>query len=148
MENNPDPNILDKADQREQAVVEQVKETVTAPLPSPPPMQPEATASDLKQRLDWGEPGLTIIDVRDRQAYNQERITGAIPMSMSDLASEAQSALESNRDIYVYGESDEETGQAASDLAAAGFSSVARIKGGLPAWKAISGPTEGQMATV
>ncbi|NEQ33466.1 MAG: rhodanese-like domain-containing protein [Leptolyngbya sp. SIO4C5] len=153
MENNQEQNnqgqdILDKADRNEQAVVAEIKETVTAPLPSPPPMQPESTASDLKQRLDWGEPGLTIIDVRERSAYNKERITGAIPMPMSELAAGAKSALEANRDIYVYGESDEETGKAANTLSEAGFASVARLKGGLPAWKAISGPTEGQVATV
>ncbi|NJL84746.1 MAG: rhodanese-like domain-containing protein [Leptolyngbyaceae cyanobacterium SM1_1_3] len=146
MENNQNQDILDKASDREEQAVANVKETVTAPLPSPPPMQAESTASDLKQRLDWGEPGLTIIDVRDRAAYNKERITGAIPVPMSDLVSEVKSTLESNRDIYLYGESDEASGQAASMLSDAGFESVARIKGGLSAWKAISGPTEGQTA--
>jgi rhodanese-related sulfurtransferase len=37
-------------------------------------------AHDLKLRLEWGHPALTIIDVRDRHTYNQGHISGAIPI--------------------------------------------------------------------
>jgi rhodanese-related sulfurtransferase len=39
----------------------------------------------LKKRLDWGEPALTIIDVRDREAFNTSHITGAVSLPLSQL---------------------------------------------------------------
>ena len=54
--------------------------------PVPTEFKPVTPPLDIKKRLDWGEPALTIIDVRDRTAYNQERIMGAIPMPVSNLA--------------------------------------------------------------
>lgn len=123
--------------------VESVKETITEPLPSPEPMHAESSASKLKERLDWGEPALTILDVRDRESYLQERITGALNMPVGTLVETAKDSLEDSRDIYVYGKDDAESQSGAKALASAGFTSVAHIKGGLPAWKAIEGPTEG-----
>jgi rhodanese-related sulfurtransferase len=39
----------------------------------------------LKERLDWGEPALTIIDVRDRDAFNISHICGAISLPLNEL---------------------------------------------------------------
>ncbi|MBO0350057.1 rhodanese-like domain-containing protein [Phormidium pseudopriestleyi FRX01] len=123
--------------------IKQVKETLPNVTPTPPDLKPQVTPGELKSRLEWGEPGLTIIDVRDRESFNYERITGAIAMPMENLAETASSSLEFKRDIYLYADSDEQTKQAASQLRSGGFINVAEIKGGLPAWKAIGGPTEG-----
>lgn len=111
-----------------------------------PPQPPIASASDvneLKSRLEWGEPAFTILDVRDRMTYNDSHIMGAMPMSLDELVDRAKSSLAPSRDIYVYGETDEETAQAATQLRGAGFEHVSELRGGLPAWKAIAGPTEG-----
>ena len=37
-----------------------------------------AEASELIARLRWGQPALTIVDLRDRPTYNHHRITGAL----------------------------------------------------------------------
>lgn len=103
-----------------------------------------ATPSDIKSRLDWGEPALTIIDVRDRQAFNDERIMGAVSMPTADLAERAKMSLSPERDIFVYGDDDQDTSAAAIQLQEAGFQRVSIIKGGLPAWKAINGAVEGR----
>ncbi|PSN09988.1 rhodanese-like domain-containing protein [filamentous cyanobacterium CCP5] len=132
-----------KASEQEANTVEAVKDTVTAPLPNPPELKNEATPQQLQERLNWGEPALTIIDVRDREAYNQERITGAIPISMATLADSVKDSLEPSRDIYIYGDDDQQTALASEQLRNAGFTQVAELKGGLPAWKATSGATEG-----
>lgn len=120
-----------------------------APEPAPKPATPAnpASAADLQQRLKWGEPALTIIDVRDREAFNQERILGAVSMPLSDLSDMvAQTTLEPERDIYLYGQDDSQTAQAASLLRDRGFSSVAELKGGLSGWKASDGAVEGAAA--
>ncbi|MGJ3250479.1 MAG: rhodanese-like domain-containing protein [Elainellaceae cyanobacterium] len=127
-----------------QETVQNAKDTVTTPLPSPPDLEKKSSASDLKERLNWGEPALTIVDVRSHEAFSQERITGAVNIPMNQLVAEVQENLEKSRDIYVYGSSDEETEHAAAQLREAGFSSVAQLEGGLSAWKSVDGPIEGR----
>ncbi|MEL6162581.1 MAG: rhodanese-like domain-containing protein [Cyanobacteria bacterium J06628_3] len=113
-------------------------------IPNQPPVTKKKTdAHVLKSRLEWGEPAFTIIDVRDRQTYNEGHIMGALPMTMDGLGDAAAKSLAKSRDIYVYGGSDEETTQAAQTLRSSGFENVSELKGGLAAWKAIGGPTEG-----
>lgn len=124
--------------------IESAKETATAPLPTPPEMNSEqANPNELLKRLNWGEPALTIIDIRDRQAFNNERITGAISLPKAQLAESLTGELEYSRDIYLYGESVESAAEAASELQQAGYKKVAVIQGGLSGWKKADGPTEG-----
>ncbi|MGK7874316.1 MAG: rhodanese-like domain-containing protein [Xenococcaceae cyanobacterium] len=103
---------------------------------------------DLKKRLDWGEPALTIIDVRDRDAFNTSHIMGTISMPVTELVDRALTSLELIRDIYVYGGTDEETAAAAAQLREAGYQNVAELLGGLPAWKAAGFPIEGNSTIV
>lgn len=124
--------------------IQAAKEKLPDVTPTPPGLKAESSAQDLKARLEGGEPGLTIIDVRDRETYNDGHIMGAIPMPMDELVERAKSSLQVNRDIYVYGGSDQETAQAANSLRQAGFMNVAELKGGLDGWKAIAGSTEGR----
>ena len=112
-------------------------------FPTPQPLKAVSTVFDLKDRLDWGEPALTIIDVRDRDVFNANRISGAISMPMDELVARASASLESERDIYVHGATDEETNHAATKLRDAGFQNVAELMGGLGAWQAASGAIEG-----
>lgn len=111
-------------------------------LPTPPPLQTRSRVYDLKERLDWGEPALTIIDVRDRALFNHSHIMGAIPMPMDELVDRVLASLEIARDIYVYGETDEETTIAAAKLRQAGYKNVSELRGGLAAWKAVGYPIE------
>ncbi len=117
-------------------------------IPVPAPLQPESLVYDLNDRLKWGEPALTVIDVRDRDAFNRSHIMGAISMPLEELVGRAQAALETVRDIYLYGASDEETVAAAEQLRAAGFINISVLKGGLPVWKAAGFPIEGNAEVV
>ncbi|KAB8335920.1 rhodanese-like domain-containing protein [Scytonema tolypothrichoides VB-61278] len=112
-------------------------------IPPQPPIEPQSDPHVLKSRLEWGEPALTILDVRDRNSYNQGHIMGAMPYPVDELVDRAKSSLDKNRDIYVYGENEQQTSQAAQSLKSAGFVHVSELKGGLAAWKEIGGPTEG-----
>lgn len=105
-----------------------------------------ADAHDIKSRLEWGQPAFTIVDVRDRHTYNHGHITGAIPISLDDLVSRAKSTLHSERQIYIYGENDAHTAQAAHLLRESGFVDVSEIKGGFAAWKSVGGAVEGVSA--
>ena len=111
-------------------------------IPTPPPLKARSLVYDLKMRLDWGDPALTIVDVRDRADFNISHITGAIPMPMNELVERALSSLELMRDIYVYGDTDEDSAAAATKLRQAGYLNVSELKGGLPAWKAFGYPVD------
>ena len=117
-------------------------------FPIPAPLKAQSRVHDLKERLDWGEPALTIVDVRTRHAFNTSHISGAISFPMSELVDSALTSLELTRDIYVYNSIDEETAEAATQLRAAGYQNVSELRGGLAAWKAAGYPIEGNSAVV
>ena len=145
---NAATDVLDKAESAEGKVLDAVdtaQEAIGKVTPVTTKFDSISTPSDIKSRLDWGEPALTIVDVRDRTEFNFERITGAMSIPMDNLAETAKQALSTDRDLYVYGDSDNDTSSAAMKLHDAGFSKVSAIKGGLPAWKAIGGAVEGQL---
>jgi len=129
------PSALDAA----QEIAEEIS-------PAPVTFKRISSATALKRRLDWGKPDLTIIDVRDRASFNQERITGAVLVDREDLIPQVNAMLEVNRDIYIYGADEKRVINAASQLDRAGFYRVAILEGGLAAWKAVKGPTEGRSA--
>ncbi|MEM1251861.1 MAG: rhodanese-like domain-containing protein [Cyanobacteria bacterium P01_H01_bin.21] len=124
--------------------VEAVQEIAAEVSPAPAKFDNVSSTADLKARLDWGEPALTIIDVRDRKSFNEERIMGAISLPIDELAARAAQNLEMDRDIYVYGDNDQATEGAAIQMYKAGFERIAAIRGGLPAWKAVGGAVEGR----
>ncbi len=116
--------------------------TVFGLFPKPDPLKSPSQVYDLKTRLDWGEPGLTIIDVRDRADFNESHITGAISLPLSELVQRVRQVLEPSRDIYVYGINDDEATIAAQALRSAGYANVASLRGGVAAWKAVGFPVE------
>ncbi|MEO1094089.1 MAG: rhodanese-like domain-containing protein [Cyanobacteria bacterium J06638_28] len=129
-----------------QDAVDAVQEIAVEVSPAPVEFNRVTSATDVKARLDWGEPALTIIDIRDRQSFNEKRIMGAIQASSEEAMARVQQTLEADRDIYLYGASDAEAKQVAAQFDAAGFKRVAVLEGGLPAWDAIGGATEGRNA--
>jgi rhodanese-related sulfurtransferase len=147
---------FEAAHKREEETVGNAKESFQEnvatkfPVPTPPSgvTGGSATAHELKVRLNWGEPGLTILDVRSHAAYDDCRILGALNMPMAELTDTAHFSLQPNRDIYVYADSDEDAASAAGMLRDAGFTRVAMLKGGLKDWKAIGGPIDGAETNV
>ena len=117
-------------------------------IPIPDPLKAQSLVYDLKKRLDWGEPALTIIDIRDREAFNISHISGAVSLPMNELVNRALINLEPSRDLYVYGSTDEQVAEAAAQLRTAGYQNVSELRGGLAAWKANSYPIEGNSAVV
>ena len=117
-------------------------------IPIPSPLKAQSRVYDLKERLDWGEPALTIIDVRDRSLFNVSHISGAVSLPMNELVNRALVNFELTRDIYVYGSTQDQTATAAAQLRNAGYLNVAEIIGGLGAWKAAGYPIEGNSAIV
>jgi rhodanese-related sulfurtransferase len=131
-----------------QDAIEDIKEALPNLTPTPPDLKSSSAPQDLKSRLEWGEPALTIVDVRDRETFNRLHINGAMPMPLPELADRAKAGLQLERDIYVYGSSEQETAQAAATLRESGFRNVAELQGGLEGWKAIDGAIDGSESMV
>lgn len=110
----------------------------------PKPLEEQSRIYDLKKRLDWGKAALTIIDVRNRDTFNKSHITGSVSLPLNQLLNGVLSNFEPDRDIYFYGQTDEETTVAANTLRDVGYVNVAELLGGLPAWKAAGFPIEGK----
>lgn len=128
-----------------QDILVNAKDQLPNVTPTPPAWHPQATAHELKSRLNWGEPGLTILDVRDRNIYLEAHIQGAINMDAASLPDEAVDKLQFDRDLYIYSTNDAETAAVANALREAGFQHVAELKGGLDAWREIRGAVEGNI---
>lgn len=124
-------------------LIKNAKEALPNVTPTPPDLKNASSVYDLKSRLEWGEPALTILDTRPREVFNDSHIMGAMDFPVSELVTLAKNSLEFERDIYIYGANEQETAQAATMLREAGFRAVAELKGGLAEWKAIGGSTEG-----
>jgi rhodanese-related sulfurtransferase len=69
-------------------------------------------------------------------------------MPMNELVARARASLELIRDIYVYGETDAETAEAASRLRNAGYQHIAELIGGMTAWKTANYPIDGISAAI
>lgn len=111
-------------------------------LPKPSPLRPESRVYDLKERLDWGAPALSIIDIRNRTDFIASHVTGAISIPAHQLLETAHRCFEPDRDLYLYGDTDTDAKTAAEQLRAAGYTSVSILRGGVAAWKAAGFPVE------
>lgn len=120
-----------------------IKDKLPDITPTPPKFHTQATAHELKSRLNLGEPALTILDARDNDSYRHHRILGAMNLSIDSLQQGVKPSVELDRDIYIYGASDDDTAMAANLLRELGYTRVAELKGGLEDWRAIGGSIEG-----
>jgi rhodanese-related sulfurtransferase len=111
-------------------------------LPKPKPLRPESRIYDLKERLDWGEPALSIVDIRDRADFSASHVTGAISIPAHQILETAHRCFERDRDLYLYGDTDADAKAAADHLRAMGYTSVSILRGGVAAWKAAGFPVE------
>ncbi len=95
------------------------------------------TALDLnaaQQQLAAGQ--LVLLDVREACEFAREHIAGARLMPMSSLATQLQAAaLPRDNPVVLYCATGNRSLTAMRKLAAAGYSNVAHVEGGLAAWK-------------
>ncbi|NJK35643.1 MAG: rhodanese-like domain-containing protein [Oscillatoriales cyanobacterium SM2_2_1] len=80
-----------------------------------------------------------LVDVREGGEFAGERIEGAVLHPLSQFNPGAI-ALPDGKQLVLYCQSGNRSGQAAQKLLAAGFGSVTHLQGGLLAWKAAGQP--------
>ena len=106
-----------------------------APEPVPDPKgghKTEITAIELKQRLDRGD-ALTIVDVREPNEYQINRIPGSVLIPLGDVPKRYKE-LNPADEIVVQCKSGVRSARAADFLRSAGFTRVLNLKGGILDW--------------
>jgi rhodanese-related sulfurtransferase len=93
---------------------------------------PEITVQELKAQLDRGERPL-ILDVREPQEYQINRIPGSVLIPLGDLPQRAHE-LDSARELVVHCKSGVRSARAVEFLRAAGFGKARNLKGGIVDW--------------
>jgi rhodanese-related sulfurtransferase len=97
--------------------------------------------SDLKARLDAGEQ-LTVLDVRTPEEFTQDgHIAGATLMPLPELA-QRSGELAKDAPIACFCRSGNRSRSACEQLAAAGFTNLVNVDGGIMAWTAAGYPVE------
>ncbi len=93
---------------------------------------PEITVQELNERLDRGERPL-ILDVREPQEYQINRIPGSVLIPLGDLPQRAHE-LDSARELVVHCKSGVRSARAVEFLRSAGFGKARNLKGGIVDW--------------
>ncbi len=93
---------------------------------------PEITVTELKSKLDAGEP-LFVLDVREPHEYDICRLDGTTLIPLGQLPNRVNE-LNSADDIVVHCKSGMRSAKAVNFLRQAGFRKVKNLKGGILAW--------------
>lgn len=107
------------------------------------------TTQELKNRLEWGEVALTIVDVRPVEAYKQGHIQGSstAPLEVLEeriLGLTGQMSAQKDRQIVVYSDREGLSALAAQKLRDLGYSVVFDYVDGFSAWRTTGLPVETQ----
>jgi sulfur-carrier protein adenylyltransferase/sulfurtransferase len=92
----------------------------------------EITAVDLKTRLDRGD-DLLVVDVREPQEYQINRIPGSVLMPLGDVP-KRYNELDPDREIVMQCKTGGRSAKAADFLRSVGFKRVLNLSGGVLGW--------------
>jgi molybdopterin/thiamine biosynthesis adenylyltransferase/rhodanese-related sulfurtransferase/molybdopterin converting factor small subunit len=111
-----------------------------APEPATVNNATEITSVELKQRLDRGDK-LTIVDVREPNEYQINRITGSVLIPLGDVP-KRYNELDSDEQIVVHCKMGGRSAKAADFLRSVGYKRVLNLKGGILDWIDRVDPTQ------
>jgi adenylyltransferase/sulfurtransferase len=92
----------------------------------------ELTSLELKQRLDRGEK-LTIVDVREPNELQINRIPGSLHIPLGDIP-KRYNELDPDAELIMQCKSGARSAKAADFLRSVGFKHVLNLKGGILDW--------------
>jgi adenylyltransferase/sulfurtransferase len=95
---------------------------------------------ELKRRLDAGEP-VVVLDVREPQEYQINRIQGSVLIPLGELPQRYQE-LDPKASIVCQCKSGARSAKAAAFLRGVGFSDVVNLSGGILGWIDQVDPTQ------
>ncbi len=99
---------------------------------------PEITVQEAQKRI---RNGALLLDVREQNEYDEERIPGSQLLPLSELSARFEDDLPQGREIVAQCRSGKRSAQATDFLRAQGYD-VVNMTGGILAWKDAELPTE------
>jgi sulfur-carrier protein adenylyltransferase/sulfurtransferase len=114
--------------------------TPAAPEPARVNNATELTSLELKQRLDRGD-DLTIVDVREPNELQINRIAGSVHIPLGDIP-KRYTELDPKAEYVMQCKSGVRSGKAADFLRSVGFTRVLNLKGGILDWIDKVDPTQ------
>jgi rhodanese-related sulfurtransferase len=99
---------------------------------------PEISVQETQKRI---QSGALLLDVREQNEYDEERIPGAQLLPLSELMARFEDELPQGREIVAQCRSGKRSAQATDFLRTQGYD-VINMEGGILRWKAEDLPTE------
>jgi rhodanese-related sulfurtransferase len=93
----------------------------------------DITAFELKNRIDAGDQGLIIVDIRSAAKYDAGHIPTAVDIPLREFGVQVYT-LDRTKDIVVYCDLGVQSKLACEVLISAGFKDVYNLTGGLQEW--------------
>lgn len=101
---------------------------------------PEVSITDAAAMMK-GQPRPVWVDLRERSAYDEGHIAGAISVPAGDFKARLESLkLQKYEAIILYGADDARTREATKHLYENGYQGALTLKGGFEAWRASGQP--------
>lgn len=99
----------------------------------------EVSVDEVREKALSGDNGVLLVDVRERDEWEEGRIPGAIHAPLSEFGDAAERLLESrDGEVVLYCHSGSRSARAAEYLASRGHPEVSNMEGGIAAWAARS----------
>ncbi len=99
---------------------------------------PEISVQEAQKRI---ENGTLLLDVREQEEYDEERIPGSQLLPLSELMARFKDEVPQGREIIAQCRSGKRSAQATDFLRAQGYDAT-NMEGGILKWKAEGLPTE------
>jgi rhodanese-related sulfurtransferase len=103
----------------------------------------ETTVEQVKQRLDRGEGGFKLVDVREESEWAAGHIPGAMHLGKGVIERDVEQKIpDTNQEIILYCGGGFRSALAADNLQRMGYRNVISMDGGWRGWKEAGYPTE------
>lgn len=95
----------------------------------------DITVQELKQRMDAGEAGFVLIDVREPYEHEEFNIGGQLIPVGSVMGAIPNLQAHKDEEVILYCRSGNRSGMAKQLMEASGFQNVRNLLGGMLAWR-------------
>lgn len=103
----------------------------------------ETTVEEVKKRLDRGDRGFVLVDVREESEWNAGHIPGATHLGKGVIERDIEQRIpDSNQEIVLYCGGGFRSALAAEALEKMGYTNVISMDGGWRGWKEAGHPIE------
>jgi len=103
----------------------------------------ETTVDEVKRRMDRGDSGFVLVDVREESEWNAGHIPGAMHLGKGVIERDIEAKIpDTGKEIVLYCGGGFRSALAAENLQKMGYTNVISMDGGWRGWKEAGYPTD------